>query len=295
MTPAITTTGLTRCYRELAVLDDVSLEVAPGVITGLLGRNGAGKTTLMRIVAAQEFATSGRILVFGQNPVENDEVLRRIAFIREDQVYPDLRVARALQVASWFYPNWNHDLAARLLADFDLPPRRPVKKLSRGMRSALGIIIGLAARAELTLFDEPYAGLDPVARSIFYDRLLADFADHPRTVVLSTHLVDEVADLLERIVILDHGRVVVDAPIEDVRGGAFTVRGTATAVAQFVTGRRVWHRQALGSRALVTVGGRLDAAERARAAALHLSVEPLSLQELLVHATGGASREKVIA
>jgi ABC-2 type transport system ATP-binding protein len=295
MTPTILATGLTRCYRDQAALDDVSLEVVPDAITGLLGRNGAGKTTLMRIVTAQEFATSGRVLVFGQNPVENDGVLRRIAFIREDQVYPDFRVARALEVASWFYPNWDHDLAALLLADFDLPPGRLMKKLSRGMRSAVGIIIGLAARADLTLFDEPYAGLDPVARRIFYDRLLADFADHPRTVVLSTHLVDEVADLLERVVILDRGRVVVDAPIDEVRGGAFTVRGPASAVAQFVSGRRVWHRQALGSRAVVTAAGRLDAAERARAAALHLSVEPLSLQELLVHATAGVTREKVIA
>lgn len=295
LTPAILTTGLSRCYRDQAALADVSLEVAPGTITGLLGRNGAGKTTLMRIVTAQEFATSGRVLVFGQDPLENDGVLRRIAFIREDQVYPDCRVARALEVASWFYPNWDHDLAAGLLADFDLPPKRLIKKLSRGMRSAVGITIGLAARADLTLFDEPYAGLDPVARTIFYDRLLADFAVHPRTVVLSTHLVDEVADLLERVVILDRGRVVVDAPIDDVRGGAFTVRGAAPAVAQFVSGRRVWHRQVMGSRAVATVAGRLDATERARMAALHLSAEPLSLQELLVHAAGGATLEKVIA
>lgn len=295
MTPAILTAGLTRRYRDQVVLNDVSLEIATGAITGLLGRNGAGKTTLMRIVTGQEFATSGRVLVFGQDPREDDEVLRRIAFIREDQVYPDFRVGRALQVASWFYPNWDHDLAASLVADFDLPPSRSMKKLSRGMRSAVGIVIGLAARAELTLFDEPYAGLDPVARRIFYDRLLADFADHPRTVVLSTHLVDEVADLFERVVILDHGRVLVDAPIDDVRGGAFTVRGAAPAVAQFVSGRRVWHRQALGSRAVVTVAGRLDAAERARMAALHLSAEPLSLQELLVHAADGATLEKVIA
>ena len=86
------------------------------------------------------------------------------------------------------------------------------------MRSAVGIVIGLAARAELTLFDEPYAGLDAVARQLFYDRLLADFAEHPRTVLLSTHLVDETADLLEHVVMLDRGRVVLDAPADDVRG-----------------------------------------------------------------------------
>lgn len=109
------------------------------------------------------------------------------------------------------------------------------------MRSAVGIVIGLAARAELTLLDEPYAGLDAVARELFYDRLLADFTEHPRTIVLSTHLVDEAADLLEHVVLLDHGRVVLDAPADDVRGTAMTVSGPAAAVQEFVAGRPVWH------------------------------------------------------
>ena len=163
------------------------------------------------------------------------------------------------------------------------------------MRSAVGIVIGLAARAELTLFDEPYAGLDAVARQLFYDRLLADFAEHPRTVVLSTHLIDEVADLLEHVVMLDHGRVVLDAPADDVRGTAMTVSGPATAVEEFVAGRPVWHRQRLASRASVRVPGPLDAAAQARARALHLSLEPLSLQQLLVHASGTPADEKVSA
>jgi ABC-type multidrug transport system ATPase subunit len=124
----------------------------------------------------------------GANPVENDAILRRIVLVREDQVFPDLKVRHALRVASWFYPNWSAALAEALLTEFDLPVDRAIKKLSRGMRSALGIVIGLAARAEVTLFDEPYAGLDAVARQLFYDRLLADYSNHPRTVLLSTHL-----------------------------------------------------------------------------------------------------------
>jgi energy-coupling factor transporter ATP-binding protein EcfA2 len=94
--------------------------------------------------------------------------------------------------------------------DFALPGNRAVKKLSRGMASAVGIVIGLAAHAEITLFDEPYLGLDAVARQIFYDRLLADYAEHPRTVLLSTHLIDEVANLLEHVVVIDRGRIVAD-------------------------------------------------------------------------------------
>ena len=295
MIPPISTTALGRHYGDQVALDNVSLTVDPGTVTGLLGRNGAGKTTLMRIITGQEFPTSGAVRVFGEAPAENDAVLRRMVFVREEQAYPDFRVGQAVRVASWFYPNWSEALARQLLADFGLPLRRRIRKLSRGMRSAVGITIGLAARAELTLFDEPYAGLDAVARQLFYDRLLADFAEHPRTVVLSTHLVDEAADMLERVVMLDRGRVVLDAPADDVRGTTVTVSGPATAVDEFVAGRVVWHRQQLGSRASVTVAGPFDLAAQAHARALNLSLEPLSLQQLLVHAASVAAEEKVSA
>src|SRR4029077_9909752 len=210
----------------------------------------------------------------GATPAENESVLRRMVFVREDQAYPDLRVSHVIRVASWFYPNWSEELARKLLTDFDLPLQRRIRKLSRGMRSAVGIVIGLAARAELTLFDEPYAGLDAVARQLFYDRLLAEFAEHPRTILLSTHLIDQVADLLEHVVMLDHGRVVLDAPADEVRGTGMIVNGPATAVEEFVTGRTVWHRQRLGSRASVTIADPLDLAAQAQARALHLSLEP---------------------
>ena len=294
MTPTISVAGLSRRYRDQAALDNVSLTVEPGTVTGLLGRNGAGKTTLLRIITGLEFPTTGEVKVFGAAPAENDSVLRRMAFVREEQAYPDFRVGHAIRVASWFYPNWSAELAEQLLADFELPLDRRMRRLSRGMRSAVGIVIGLAARAELTLFDEPYAGLDAVARQLFYDRLLADFTEHPRTIVLSTHLIDEVADLLEHVVMLDHGRVALDAPADEIRGTGMTVSGPAIAVEEFVAGRPVWHRQRIASRASAVVAGPVDATAQARARALHLSLEPLSLQQLLVHASGIAE-EKVSA
>ena len=171
------------------------------------------------------------------------------------------------------------------MTDFDLPLKRRVRKLSRGMRSALGIIIGLASRAPLTLFDEPYLGLDAPSRTLFYDRLLADFADHPRTVVLSTHLIDEVANLLERVVVVDHGRVVIDAEAEDVRGTAYTVVGPVGPVAEFVGRREVVARQDVGAYASATVRGRVQDPERRLADELSLDLTPVSLQELVAHAT----------
>ena len=258
MTTTISITGLTRRYRDQLALDEVTLDFQGPSVTGLLGRNGAGKSTLMRIVAAQEFPSRGTVRVFGASPIENDAVLRRMVLVREDQVYPDIKVRQVLQVASWFYPNWNGDLAKDSLAEFELPANRAIKKLSRGMRSALGIVVGLAARAEVTLFDEPYAGLDAVARQLFYERLLADYAECPRTVVLSTHLIDEVADLLERVVIIDHGRIVLDAQADDVRGTVTTVSGRMAAVEEFTSGRRTWDRRQVASQESVVVAGALD-------------------------------------
>jgi ABC-2 type transport system ATP-binding protein len=292
MTSTICVRNLSRRYRGQLALDEVSLDVAPQTITGLLGRNGAGKSTFMRIIAAQEFASSGTVHVFGEDPTENDAVLRRMVFVREDQVYPDYKVGQLVEAASWFFPNWNDELAQSLLDDFELPRNRSIKKLSRGMRSAVGIVIGLAARAELTMLDEPYAGLDAVSRQLFYDRLLADYVEYPRTLILSTHLIDEVADLLDHVVMIDHGRIALDAAAEDVRGRAATVSGPSGAVDEFVFGRQILHRRAMLSRASVVISGVLDESDRRRAQELHLNLEPLSLQELMVHTSEAVFEER---
>jgi ABC-2 type transport system ATP-binding protein len=291
MTPAISVTGLTRRYRDQVALEDVTVEIEGPTITGLLGRNGAGKTTLLRILAAQELPSSGLVQVLGANPIENDAILRRMVLVREDQQFPDFKVLHALRVASWFYPNWSQELAETLLGDFELPANRRIRRLSRGMRTALGIVIGLAARAEVTLFDEPYAGLDAVARQLFYDRLLAEYSENPRTFLLSTHLIDEAADLLERVVMIDHGRVVLDALADDVRGAATTVSGPTVAVEAFVAGRTTWDRRRIAAQESVVLGGTLDASDRARARELHLDLEPLSLQQVIVHAAARATED----
>jgi ABC-2 type transport system ATP-binding protein len=175
MTAVATVHDVTMGFGEHTALADISTSIQQDSITGLLGRNGAGKTTLMQLLTGHRVPTRGRIEVLGADPYEDDGVLSRICFIKEGQRYPDhFRVRDALHSAAMVFPQWDGELAASLLADFDLPARRPVKKLSRGMTSAVGIVIGLASRAPITLFDEPYLGLDAVARQLFYDRLIAD-------------------------------------------------------------------------------------------------------------------------
>ena len=287
MTPAISVTGLTRRYRDHPALDGITMAISGGTITGLLGRNGAGKTTLLRILAGQEFPSAGSVRVLGAPPAENEDVLRRLVFVREDQAYPDIKVGQALRAASWFRPNWDSALASSLLGDFGLRADKAVKKLSRGQRSALGITLGLAARAEVTLFDEPYAGLDAVARQVFRDRLLADFAEFPRTVLLSTHLIDEAAALFEGIIVIDRGRVVLDAAADALRGAATRVSGPCLAVDALAEGRPVWERRQLGSQASVVVAGPLSPGDRERARSSGLDLTPLSLQQLVVQAAAG--------
>lgn len=283
MTAAISVSGLTRRYGGQLALDGVTVDFEDASITGLLGRNGAGKTTLMRIIAGHELASAGSVRVFGAEPLENSAVLRRMVFIRENQIYPEFKVRHAIRTASWLYPNWCDELAETLLEEFDLPTDRAIKKLSHGMRSALGIVISLAARAEVTLLDEPNSGLDAVARRRFYDLLLREYAEYPRTVLLSTHLVDEVADLLERVVVIDHGCVVLDACSDDLRGTATRVSGRPLDVEEFVAGRLSWGRATTRSHESVVVGGVLDDVDRIWARELHLDLRTLSLQEMMVH------------
>lgn len=285
MTAVVEVTGLTKSFRDLNAVRNVSFSLQENKIYGLLGRNGAGKTTLMQLLTGQEFATSGHIKIFGESPVEKARVLQNICFITENQKYPDdFKVRHVLKSAPWFFKNWDHEFAEQLVHDFRLPTNRRLKKLSRGQLSAVGIIVGLASRAPLTFFDEPYLGLDAVARQIFYDRLLEDYVEHPRTVVLSTHLIDEVSNLLEHVLVIDEGSIIIDEDAEDLRGSAATVVGTRAAVDAFVEPHDVLHREGIGGLASATVGT-LSASERQRASAAGLELSPVSLQQLIIRLT----------
>lgn len=291
MTEVIRVSGLTRKFGKQAAVDNASFTIERDAIHGLLGRNGAGKTTLMQLLTAQDFPTSGSIEVFGKNPVENASVLRRMCFIKESQRYPDeFKVRHVLESAPWFFANWSESFANDLVEEFDLPREKKLKKLSRGQLSAVGVIVGLASRAPITFFDEPYLGLDAVARQLFYDRLLADYAENPRTVILSTHLIDEVSNLLERVIVIDHGRIVLDEQAESIRGRAFSVSGTSGAVDDFASTRKVLHTSRLGGLSTATVES-TSADDRKAAAAAGLEVSPVSLQQLIIQKTSSTERE----
>lgn len=295
MTTGITLDHIRKSYGAHEVLRGVTATFAPGAIHGLLGANGVGKTTLLSVIANHTFPSGGTVRVDGADPAENPEVLQRLCFVREDQRYPDaFTVNHVLGVAPAFYRTWDSALADHLVNRFRLPLTTKCKKLSRGQRSALAITVALACGAEYTFLDEPYLGLDATARGSFYDELLTVFAATGRTFVVSTHLIDEVADILDDVVVLDDGLVRLAAATSDLAGAAFTARGSLAAVHQIVAGREVIHERATATLATTTVSGVLTTEDRRLAADLGVVVEVASLQDLVAaigaNTPAGASR-----
>jgi len=282
--------GLTVRYGDTVAVDDVSLQLPSGVIYGLLGRNGSGKTSLLSALASYRKASAGSVLVDGAEAFENPAVTRATAFIRDTlDVSAQDRVRRVVCLAAWLRPGWDGDYAAKLLDLFQLDPRKRVSALSRGQKSALGVVLGLAARAPLTILDEVYLGMDAVARTAFYRELLADYLAHPRTIILSTHLIEEVAGLFEQVIVIDRGRLLVHEDTDTFKARGVAVTGPAAAVDAFVAGHTVLSEQSLGGVRQVTLYGALDDDDAARARSDGLTLAPVGVQDLFVHLTSGAA------
>lgn len=281
---------LTVNYGRTTALDGATVELAPGAIHGLLGRNGSGKTTLLSVLAAFRRPGSGIVRVDGEDPWENPRVTAGTCLVRESgDVHTDLPMRANLDFLAGARPTFDRTFAEGLLDTFELDPKCKPAALSRGKKSAFGVVVGLASRAALTMFDEVHLGMDAPSRYAFYDALVADYVEHPRTIILSSHLIDEIQRLLEHVVILDRGRVLVADEAEALRARGVSVAGPADVVEQFTADRRVLGRQSLGRTAQVTIDGGLGPAERAAAADLGLELGPVDLQDLVVHLTGKES------
>lgn len=280
---------LTVRYGDDTAVDSLTLEVPAGSITGLLGRNGSGKTTLLSTLAAFRRPTSGQVLVDGEDPWENERVMAGTCLIRESgDVLADERLAATLDYVEQARPHFSRELAERLLDTFELDPKAKQNKLSRGKKSAFGAVVGLATRAELTMLDEVYLGMDAPSRYAFYDALLTDYVEHPRTIVLSSHLIEEIERLFEHVVVIDHGTLLLAEPADELRTRGLTATGPSDAVERFAAGRTVVGRQQLGRTAQVTLYGPPTGDDDARARDLGVELGPVDLQDLFVHLTARA-------
>ena len=279
---------ITKVYGGREVLKDVSLTLEPGKIYGLIGRNGAGKTTLLSILTAQNPATKGTVSLDGEPVWENRKVLEKLCFSRELNVGAEsgiasIKVKEYLRIAATYYAAWDKEMEKRLVSLFDLDVKKKLGKLSKGMLSMVTIIVAMCSKAPYTILDEPVAGLDVVAREQFYKLLLEEYSTSGRTFLISTHIIEEAADVLEEVIILHEGKILLVEETQELLERVRYVSGKAEEVDAAVAGLETHHPETLGRSKGVTVflkpGQKVDESR-------DVSIQMVNLQKAFVALCG---------
>ena len=235
MNDVVKTINLNKRFGRTHALTDMSLTVSENSITGLIGRNGSGKTTLMKILAGVLDKTSGDALVFGEKPMDNLPVLNRLVYTNPNVAYePNLRLKTILFAYKTMFPGFDFEFADKLMKYFELSGKMKYKHLSQGMCSIFNFLCALSCRAPLTMLDEPVLGMDVTVRKSAYEILLRDFSEHPRTIIISSHLLSEIEGTLSDILLIEQGKVVLNSPIDEVRQSAYRVDGSQSAIEAYI-------------------------------------------------------------
>jgi len=278
--------NITMKYGKKEALSDVSLSLGENKIYGLLGRNGAGKTTLLNLITNKIFATSGEILYMNENVWENEKVQKNICYMSEKNMFPkDMKVKEIFETGKLFYPDFDMEYALKLTDVFKIDLKKKFKSLSKGYESMVKIVIALASNAPLVILDEPVLGLDAAVRDIFYKVLVENFAEKPRTFIISTHLIEEISDLIEEAIIIKDGRLLFQKPVEDILKMGFCVAGKASNVDMYTKDRKVIHEEVVGNFKTATLFEKDDKKDIALAKELEVDIIPMQLQKLFVHLT----------
>lgn len=280
--------NLNLSYGSDDILHDINLEINAPRIYGLLGRNGVGKTSLLSLIGSFREPTSGQILINGEEPFENARLMQETTFMYDkDYTGETDPPSRILKDINRYRPHFDLEYGMELLSKFKLEGKKSIAKLSKGKQSAFNVVIGLASRSPITIFDEVYLGMDSPARDIFYKELLKDQQMHPRIIILSTHLVSEMDYLFDEVIILKEGRILLKEPYDEIVSRGVTVTGSKQAVDEFIEGKEILNEEQLGDTRSVTIYGNLSDAEQVRAMEIGLHVGPVSLNDLFIQLTKG--------
>lgn len=275
---AIELKNVSKSFGGVHALSDVSLSFGGGKIYGLLGPNGAGKTTLLNIITNRLYADSGEVLIDGESAPGRDRALGKVYMMAEQNLFPDsMKVKGALKITADFIPSFDLELAMELAQKFGLPMNKKVKALSTGYSSILRLVLALSANTPYVIFDEPVLGLDAQHRDMFYRLLMEHCGGGGQTVILSTHLIQEAAPLIEHAVIIKGGKILRDASAEELTGAAHTVSGPAGLVDGYIAGRQVLNTTAIGGLKTACVEGEPDSRVHAG-----LEVSAMGLQDYFI-------------
>ncbi|WP_042348442.1 ATP-binding cassette domain-containing protein [Bacillus massiliigorillae] len=278
---------LTKVFWRKKVLNNMSFSIEENKITGLIGRNGAGKTTLLKIISGFYCQTSGEITVFSEKPFNSLLVSANSIYIEQEMSFPSaLNLVQILEEASRFYPNFDCELAHRLFDYFSLEQLDYYAQLSKGMRSTFNCIIGIASRAELTIFDEPTNGMDAGVRKDFYRALLKDYLANPRTIILSSHHLDEIENLLEDILLMRGGNTLLHLPVSALKEYAVGLKGDMSVLQQVLTHRNIIYEQAISpTYSYVVIENDLTEEEKQELQSKGIQLSMVAISDLCVYLT----------
>ncbi|MDD2446223.1 MAG: ABC transporter ATP-binding protein [Tissierellia bacterium] len=286
--------NLDKSYDKLKVLTNINLRLEENKIYGLLGRNGAGKSTLLNIISNQIKADSGQLKLFGEDIYENSKAVENICLVREKGVpVDDDRIKKIFKIASILYKNWDEEYKDYLVKEFKIDVKKKYNKLSRGNVTLVGLIIGLASRASLTIFDEPSLGLDAAIRYKFYDILLEDIQENPRAVIISTHLIDEVANLFEEIIILQNEKVFIKDEVSNLLEKAYFLNGREENILPFINKKNIIHKEQFGSSVIIGLFDDLTSDKKKTLKDNNVEISSIPLQKLFVYLTDNQETEEV--
>ncbi|QKY71059.1 ATP-binding cassette domain-containing protein [Lentibacillus sp. CBA3610] len=282
-------TDLTKSYGQQKALDNLSVTIEENKITGLVGRNGAGKTTLLKILAGFWRVSSGEVNVFSRKPFDNLFVSANTMFVDDQMNFPTaLTLKEILEQAGRFYDNWDMELAERLFDYFSFRPGQNYSVLSKGKKSTFNMIVGLCSRCRLTIFDEPTTGMDTAVRKDFYRALLKDYLAHPRSIIISSHHVDEVEEVLEDVLLVESGQKFLHMPIEDLKEYAIALNGPSEDVNKWRRDREVLHTKTAGNNTYAVVTNDFEQHELEQINLAGIDMSSVSPGDLCVYLTDRA-------
>lgn len=280
-------TNLSKDYDDFRVLDNVTLTIEENKIYGLLGRNGAGKTTLLNIITNRIFPTEGNITIDGENVIENNKAIGKVYFMTEQDLYPEgMKIKNLYKWTKEFYENFDIDYALSLSEKFGLNINKKFKELSTGYSSIFKIIVTLASGAEILLFDEPVLGLDANHRDLFYKELVTNYIEKPKTIILSTHIIEEVSEILEKVIIIKDGKILGDKEVEGLLDEAYIVSGASEKVEKYIENKKCINIESIAGFKAATIIGKVSDINKEELIKLGLEVSRVELQKLFIHLTG---------
>ena len=268
------------------ILSGINLKFDPGRIYGLLGRNGAGKTTLLSLIATYRKVTRGVLTVDGEDPYENENIMPMVDFLhQEDYSEESETVEDYLQLAKRYKPSFDMDYAQILLDEYNINLKKKMMELSQGQQAAVDASMGLATMSPVVLFDEVTNGMDAPSREKFYHQVINAKNRENRVIVLSTHIVSEMDYLFDEVVVIHHGKVLVDEPVDEFLGRGYQITGNADGVDEFTTDKKVVQSRALGPTKAVTVLGSLSGEDADRIEEIGLTYSVMKMQDLFINMT----------